>query len=233
MLLQADSSIPAIKCEHQTIVVQQAAADSTLALWARRFREQGRLKAWRNELLPVAAIPELNQTMLELPVPLACVERSAARVLGILTHAVHLVGFSQAGDVWLQQRAHNKATDPGLWDTLSGGLLSVGDSLIGGVYRETQEEAGLTAEQLSPLVAAGCTVQDRLVADGRILEAVWTFTSTLASQAVPHNLDGEAIGFECLNRAQLAERVQQGLVTHEAQLALHAAGLVSPHKSLI
>jgi len=40
------------------------------------------------------------------------------RTLGIATQAVHLVGTTPGGSVWVQQRAFDKAVDPGLWDTL-------------------------------------------------------------------------------------------------------------------
>ena len=44
----------------------------------------------------------------------ARVERGVVRVLGITTYAVHLVGSRRDGAVWVQQRAFDKATDPGL-----------------------------------------------------------------------------------------------------------------------
>ena len=208
----------------EALHIDPTAPDATLAHWAGVLRDAGRLGRWRNELLPVAPLPAADcHTLKALPSPLAVAERSAARRLGILTHAVHLVGRAANGDVWLQQRAWDKATDPGLWDTLAGGLLSAGDSLISGVLRETDEEAGVLAHQLSPLVNHGCMLQRRAVPDGVIIEAVWTFSAVLDAAVPPKNRDGEVIAFECVRTTELAARVGAGLVTHEAQLALRAA----------
>ena len=71
------------------------------------------------------------------------------RPLGITTHAVHLVGWTPDGAVWVQQRAHDKATDPGLWDTTMGGLVTAGESIAATLMRETEEEAGLAVERSS------------------------------------------------------------------------------------
>jgi NUDIX domain len=142
--------------------------DALLAQWAGALHAAGRLKVWRDELLNVSALPASDAALTELPLALAQLERSAARRLGVLTHAVHLVGLAANGDVWLQHRAMNKATDPGLWDTLSGGLLSAGDSLHGGMLRETHEEAGLLPHDLLGLCSHGVIRQNRIVPDGHI-----------------------------------------------------------------
>ena len=69
------------------------------------------------------------------------VERGAVRPLGIATQAVHLVGHAADGRIWVQQRALNKANDPGLWDTLMGGMVSAADTVATALVRETWEEA--------------------------------------------------------------------------------------------
>lgn len=203
------------------------AANAVLSDWAQALRHAGRLRAWRDELLPVSALPnDLQSPLAQLPQPLACVERGAARVLGILTHAVHLVGFASNGHIWLQQRALNKSTDPGLWDTLSGGLLAANDTLHSGVLRETYEEAGLKAEDLQDLKSCGMVLQNRMVDDGLILEAVWTYTATVRDLSAPHNLDGEAMGFDCVTHDQLRRLHAQGQVTREAALCFQTAGVL-------
>jgi 8-oxo-dGTP pyrophosphatase MutT (NUDIX family) len=202
---------------------EQAHCNDLLAQWAQALHGAGRLKTWRNELLSIGALPDLGCVLDGLPTEIARLERGAARVLGILTHAVHLVGFSSTGKIWMQQRALNKSTDPGLWDTLSGGLLSAGDGLRSGVLRETHEEAGLLDSDLLSLNACGVEQQSRMVSDGHILEAVWTFTATLKEGATPHNLDGEAMGFACLYRNDLIDLIAAKQVTPEAVLALQKA----------
>jgi 8-oxo-dGTP pyrophosphatase MutT (NUDIX family) len=203
-----------------------AQCNAALALWANALRSAGRLKAWRNELLSVSALPAPDSVLTDLPIELAQLERGAARVLGILTHAVHLVGLAANGDVWLQHRALNKATDPGLWDTLAGGLLSAGDSLHSGMLRETHEEAGLLETDLINIQSHGMVQQRREVPDGLILEAVWTYSAVLVEGVKPKNLDGEVMDFDCVSRSQLAKLVSAGKVTREAVLALRMAGVV-------
>lgn len=202
----------------------QPTCNTLLAQWASNLHTAGRLKAWRNESLSIAALPQPKAVLETLPQSLAQVERGAARVLGVLTHAVHLVGFSSTGGIWMQQRALSKSTDPGLWDTLSGGLLSAGDSLRSGMLRETHEEAGLLENDLLNIAACGMVQQSRMVTDGHILEAVWTYAATLRDGVLPHNLDGEAMGFACLSRGELAELVAAKKVTQEAVLSLRMAG---------
>ena len=206
------------------VVAEQTTLNTLLAAWAQAFHAAGRLKAWRNELLNVSPLAFMQlQNPIDLPVSLALVERGAARVLGILTHAVHLVGTRSDGKIWVQQRALGKATDPGLWDTLAGGLLSAGDSLVSGVLRETHEEAGLLSSQMGALSAHGCVFQDRTVPDGHILEAVWTFSAEIGTHETPHNLDGEAMGFACLSIEALRDLIKADQVTTEAQLSFRQA----------
>lgn len=111
-------------------------SDATEALqrWAEYLHATQRCGAWRSERAAVKR-PDGQS--------LAAVERGEARVLGIGTEAVHLVGRTQNGRVWLQQRALDKSNDPGLWDTLVGGLVSHGEMLPETLMRETWEEAGL------------------------------------------------------------------------------------------
>ncbi len=220
-------SIAALAVDNQGVMLppNPAQCNPLLANWAKALHSKGRLRVWRNELLSVSALPEPHLQLNDLPEELAQLERGAARVLGVLTHAVHLIGLSTTGNIWMQQRALNKSTDPGLWDTLSGGLLSAGDSLHTGMLRETHEEAGLLEADLLNLTPRGMMQQSRSVADGQILEAVWTFTATLKDSVLPHNLDGEAMGFACLTPSELNALIAANKVTQEAVLALRMAGL--------
>jgi hypothetical protein len=82
--------------------------DPTFAAIAHVLRETGRASAWRDELLDVCC---------DAGSRLGAIERAAVRPLGIATQAVHLVLRDARGGVWVQQRALDKAVDPGLWDT--------------------------------------------------------------------------------------------------------------------
>lgn len=200
--------------------------NAVLAQWADRLYNKGHIKTWRNELLSVAAWLEPNHIIYDLPLSLAQIERGAARALGILTHAVHLVGESIDGKIWLQQRALSKATDPGLWDSLSGGLLSNTDELESGILRETYEEAGLVRHDFSHFSMCGMVQEHRNTNDGYINQAVWAYRAVLLPHSIPRNLDGEVMQFNCVTLDQLKEYIATQQVSYEAILAFKLAKII-------
>ena len=184
------------------------AALDELARWLHAHRLGG---PWRNELLTVT--DEADQ-------PVAAIERAAVRRLGITTHAVHLVVRTAAGAVWVQQRALDKATDPGLWDTTMGGLRSAAETAHDALERETWEEAGLRLAQLQAVVPHGRLAVRRPVPDGYMVEHIDTFAAVLPDGVMPINQDGEVAGFECLSVAELRQQLQQDRFTLEAALVM-------------
>ncbi len=186
-------------------------ADAALAHMARWLHEHGLGGCWRNELLAV---------MDEADRPWAAIERSAVRPLGITTRAVHLVLRSPSGAVWVQQRALDKATDPGLWDTTMGGLRAAAETVHDTLERETWEEAGLRLAQLTALAPRGRLTVRRPVPDGYMVEHIDTFEAVLPDGAPPVNQDGEVAAFECLGLADLRLRLRQDRFTLEAALVL-------------
>ena len=188
-----------------------APADASLAAIARWLHEQGLSARWRDERLAVASADGTA---------LAVIERAVVRVLGITTRAVHLVGFAPDGRVWVQQRAFDKAVDPGLWDTLMGGQVSAGESIEETLERETQEEAGLVIADLVDVRHTDRITVRRPVARGYVIEHVEVFEATVPAQLVPANQDGEVERFECLTIAALLERLAAGEFSLEATLIL-------------
>lgn len=62
-----------------------------------------------------------------------------------LLHAVvHLHVFNTEGDLFLQKRPQWKLIQPGKWDTAVGGHVAYKEDIIKALYRETEEEIGLT-----------------------------------------------------------------------------------------
>jgi len=189
-------------------------ADSSLAEVARWLDSNGQGGRWRNELLAVTD---------EADRPVATIERAAVRPLGISTHAVHLVVRTAAGEVWVQQRALDKATDPGLWDTTMGGLRSATETVHDTLARETWEEAGLRLSQLQTLVSHGRFTVRRPLQDpplGYMVEHIDTFAAVLADGVAPVNQDGEVAAFECIPVDTLRAQLQQDRFTLEAALVL-------------
>lgn len=188
-----------------------APADATLACIARWLQAEGVVSRWRDELLTVTDSHGM---------PRGRIERAAVRPLGIATRAVHLIGVTPDDRVWVQQRAHDKATDPGRWDTLMGGLQVAGEADLATLERETWEEAGLRLTDLQYLRATGHLTVRRPVAEGYLVEHTQIFAAIVPSHLVPVNHDCEVVRFECLNAQTLAARLAQGAFTLEAALIL-------------
>lgn len=163
--------------------------------------------AWRDELLSV--VDDEGEKM-------AVVERAAVRLLGIKTFAVHLVGRTIDGKYWLQCRAKHKAVDPGLWDTLVGGLVSAGEDFFTALARETNEEAGLMIQQLTPTGREGVLDICQPLSPGfhrYMVEDVYWYEYQIPEQVMPNNQDGEVSDFKVCSPDELVELIAQGKVT--------------------
>jgi 8-oxo-dGTP pyrophosphatase MutT (NUDIX family) len=187
--------------------------DASLEAIARWLHREGRAERWRDELLPV--VSRDGRT-------LAAVERSVVRILGLASFAVHLNGRSDDGGFWVQQRAFDKATDPGRWDTLMGGQMAVGESIRSTLVRETAEEAGLGLADLRSLRRRRDVLVRRPVEEGFMNERIAVFHATLSAGARPVNRDGEVERFDCLEDGELVARLAAGAFTLEATLILGA-----------
>jgi isopentenyldiphosphate isomerase len=176
----------------------------------------GRLPRWRDELLAVVA---------DDGTALGVIERATMRLLGLHMAATHLVGLRVDGRYWLQQRALDKDTDPGLWDTLAGGL--VGTELINGqrqrenlklaTQREAWEEAGVASSLLQNMRTLPTSRINRMVSEGHMVQDNYAFLAELPEHFLPHNHDGEVEKFEHYSKAQVIEMIAQ------QQLALEPA----------
>ncbi len=192
---------------------------ATLAQIAFALRDAGAAHAWRDEQLPVTDASGKT---------LGTVERAVVRQLGIATFAVHLAATSTDGRHWVQQRSLTKPNDPGLWDTLMGGMVPAGDTLHQALERETWEEAGLKLEQLEGLAYGGRIPTRRPSADGRagyLVEQIDWYRCTVPDAVVPSNRDGEVAQFAQMTKDELRHKLEQDEFTTEAALILVAAGL--------
>ena len=180
------------------------------------LRNAGLAGAWRNELLAVRD---------EAGVQIGTIERGAVRSFGIATLAVHLVGQTQDGRFWVQQRALNKPNDPGKWDTLMGGMVSAGDTVETALARETWEEAGLHIAELQNLRYGGRQSNCRPSSNGAagyMQEFIEWYVATVPDGLTPINQDGEVAQFVLMDEAQLLAAMQRGEFTLEAALMMAA-----------
>lgn len=195
------------------IGASQSAAnvDASFADIAQWLHANGVVSGWRNELLSVAD---------GSGAVVGKIERAVVRPLGIATHAVHLIVRNARGDVWVQQRALDKSTDPGLWDTTMGGLSSAAESSAQTLERETWEEAGLRLPQFSDVRVFGHLTVRRPLAEGYMVEHIEMVQAVAAEGVAPMNQDGEVERFECLDPATLIERLHSDAFTLEAAMVL-------------
>jgi 8-oxo-dGTP pyrophosphatase MutT (NUDIX family) len=180
---------------------------------AQLLRDAHRLGKWRNEALRVTAS---DGTVL------GYVERAAARALGIKTFAVHLMLY--CGDsIWVQQRALDKATDPGMWDTCVGGLVAGDESLELSLAREAMEEAGVDIvdwRKNGAILRRGDTVTVRrnLPGEGYMHEDLFVWDLNVGTSFTPKNNDGEVAQFALWTPTRLVAEMAAGHLTIEAML---------------
>lgn len=178
------------------------------------LRGAGLAHVWRDEQLAVTNMQGRC---------LGTVERAVVRPLGITTFAVHLVGISPDGRHWVQQRSLSKANDPGLWDTLMGGMIPACDSVAQALERETWEEAGLRLEQLARLQRIGRVSIRRPTGEpgaGYVVEHIDWYRCEVPDGVVPVNQDGEVAQFRLMEPAEVLTRLQRDEFTIEAALIL-------------
>ena len=195
--------------------VPMGAATEALNTLAAALRDADLCGPWRDEQLAVCN--PAGEVV-------ATVERGAVRVLGITTRAVHLVGLAPDGRMWVQKRSMTKPNNPGLWDTLMGGMVSAADSLPQALARETWEEAGLRVEALQDLRHGGHVDFSRPSREGGgagyMRERIDWFCAQVPEGVEPSNQDGEVERFDLLPLDGLRTQVAQGLFTLEAGLVI-------------
>ena len=186
---------------------------------ARALREAGRVRAWRDELL---AVRDADGQVV------GQVERGVTRLLGIATQAVHLLGITSEGRHWVQQRALTKPDDPGLWDTLVGGMVPAGESLETALARECGEEAGLELAQLEDLRLGGWVATRRptpATPGGYTVERIAWYRARIPAGVLPFNRDGEVAQFRLMTAHEVRTQLAADGFTLDATLMFLAAGV--------
>ncbi|MDH0734573.1 NUDIX hydrolase [Achromobacter spanius] len=188
-----------------------AALNAVLENTAQLLRQANCLRGWRDELLDVMDGDDV----------LGVIERAAVRPLGLLTHAVHLNAWTPDGSMWVARRALSKSTDPGMWDTLVGGLAGCGEDLELALVRECGEEAGLDAPDLANRTPLRTILRiHRRLPEGYQVEDVLTSTCVLAAGVRPANRDGEVMEIATVDVATVLRQIAEGEFTLEAALVI-------------
>ncbi|MFT0533841.1 NUDIX domain-containing protein [Castellaniella hirudinis] len=215
-VLDAIAHHPGVRLEPEAahlapVPARRLGMDAVLKEIALLLRDCGHIRSWRDELLDVFAEGRV----------LGRIERGAVRPLGLLTHAVHLNAWAPDGRLWVARRALGKSTDPGLWDTLSGGLVSAGEDPASALLRESHEEAGLAPVELSAHGPLRTVLRmHRRLPDGYQVETVHVSDCVLDAAAAPASLDGEVMEFRCVEMRALRDMLLHGAFTLEAELCI-------------
>lgn len=186
-----------------------------------RLHGQGLITGWRDERFSFWS--QDTETPDDQP-PLFAVERAGFRPLGLLSHAVHINGFTPDGALWCGRRSLNKATDPGMLDNVTAGGLPAHESILECAVRELQEEAGLQLTSPGDLHSAGQIRVRRPDTLGWHDEMLHVFNLTLPVSTQPVNQDGEVSDFLRLAPHAVIDRLRAGEFTVDAGVSL-AQGL--------
>ena len=196
--------------------------DGALAAINTALRQQGRVRAWRDETYAIRD-PATGRRI-------ARTERAASRFWGTLTLGAHANGYvadaqGRPTHLWIARRSLAKATDPGLLDNLIGGGVPDGQTPQETLVREGWEEAGLTPAQMLQARAGRVIRLHRDIPEGLQFEDLHGFDLQLPAGLVPQNQDGEVAGFELLPVAQALAHAATEEMTVDAALVTLEFGL--------
>lgn len=202
--------------------VAASARDAAMATLNAALREQGLIRAWRDETISIVD-PDTSQLM-------ACSERAAARFWGTLTFGAHATGWTagpdgRPGHLWVAQRAFDKATDPGAFDNLVGGGVPHGQTPFEALVREGWEEAGLDPSVMRQARAGRVIQLLRDIPEGLQFERIHAYDLQLPADVRPCNQDGEVHAFELLPAGTACALAAGSTMTVDAALVTLDFGL--------
>jgi 8-oxo-dGTP pyrophosphatase MutT (NUDIX family) len=207
-----------------------ASRSDALAALAAELRELGHITGWRNEKFSYWPDSEIliNGVCVEPTGTLIAafeMERAAYRFFGLRSHAVHVNGFTEAGEMWCGRRSMAKPTDPGMLDNIAAGGLPVGESLQSCSVREMAEEAGLAEDLAMTAWANGSVTTCRSVKRGWHYETLWVYNLLVPADVQPVNQDGEVAEFSLLSPQQVVQAIATKSMTVDASCVIAHAVL--------
>ena len=114
---------------------------------------------------------------------------------------VHVWIRDEAGDYLVQQRAHDRATNPGVW-AVTAGYVQAGEDSLAAARRETLEELGLS------LLPDQFRLLERHALDDRV-EDIWLATVTRAALGSPQ-AGAEVADWKWASKTVLSELIGRG-----------------------
>lgn len=171
-----------------------AARGDALNQLAIRLHQHGLIAHWYDE--QVAVLTDWGQP------PLATASRASIGFLGIKAFGVHLNayhGHANQMQLWMARRASHLANFPNQYDHLVAGGVAAGDSILGTLIKEAQEEAGMPMP-LSQAAQPVGVIQYHLMRGGYSRQdTVFVYDLAMdrhgATNFVPVNEDGHVASF--------------------------------------
>jgi 8-oxo-dGTP pyrophosphatase MutT (NUDIX family) len=181
-----------------------------LKILAEFLRTKKVFSHWRNENF--SFIREDSHEAFQL-------ERAAFRGFGLMSHAVHINGYSANGLLWLATRSDNKKVDPGLMDNMTAGGISAQETIQTCAIRELWEEAGVSSHQLKNLYPiSSIEIRRPLLPNEVHHEKIFTFDLIVNDEWTPSNNDGEVHHFQRYDLDEVVSLIFADKMTKDAAL---------------
>jgi 8-oxo-dGTP pyrophosphatase MutT (NUDIX family) len=146
-------------------------------------------------------------------------ERAAFRGFGLMSHAVHINGYTENGLLWLATRSHAKTVDPGMLDNMTAGGVSALETIQKSASRELWEEAGVSSNQLKNLYPIGSIEIRRPLLPNEVHhEKIFTFDLIVDEEWIPSNNDGEVHQFQRYDLDEVVNLIFSDKMTKDAAL---------------
>lgn len=173
------------------------------------LRDQGLIKGWRDELLPVSATFNSD--------PYMKIERAACSYFGVKAYGVHVNGFvrdpvtKRVTHLWVATRSPTKPTWPGMLDHIVAGGIPFGINLMENVIKECKEEANIDEGLASFAVPVGAVSYASLDEVGNLRrDCLFCYDLELPETFTPTPADGEVEKFELMEIGDVLDKVVEG-----------------------
>ena len=205
----------------------------------RALKDQGLIKGWRDELLPV-----VNNFGSE---PALLIERAAYPFFGIKGFGVHLNGYVRPGVIsrtpggemklWVATRSPTKSTWPGMLDHMVAGGQPHGISPTENVIKECGEEAGVPAELAARAIPTSVVSYLGFDEAGELKrDSLFCFDLELPEDFTPKPVDGEVSDFQLRDLDWVIDQVKAWRYKPNCNLVvidfLFRHGVIAPESPL-
>ncbi|MEO8557953.1 MAG: DUF4743 domain-containing protein [Rhodospirillales bacterium] len=168
-----------------------AARTQAVETFLRGLRDQGMLKAWREERYPVTN-NLADQPLMEM-------ERAAVAHFGLRAYGVHMTGYVRHKgklSIWVARRSRIKPTYPGMLDNTVAGGQPAGIGIVDNLVKECGEEASIPKELALQAVPIGIVTYCLEHRDGLKPDMLYNFDLELPHDFTPKPHDDEIESFE-------------------------------------